>query len=169
MSIEQSLLTQVIEAARAAQLDQGHLAQAAGVAPETISRAKKRGTIDLSTLQALAQAAGLTLSLSSGVTPDPAGPMAPMAPIRRSSLADPSRGLAWSNAAISDEALVRNALKKGSFNLVLEAVLEHGLPFVQRQWALMRADADVGLSSRALVDISRKLTNIERGLSHAAA
>jgi hypothetical protein len=60
-------------------------------------------------------------------------------------------------------------LKKGSFNLVLEAVFEHGLPFVQRQWALMRSDVDVGLSARALADISRKLANIERGLSHAAA
>jgi transcriptional regulator with XRE-family HTH domain len=165
MSIDQSLLSQVIEAARTAQLDQAHLAHAAGVAPETISRAKKRGTIDLRTLQALAQAAGLTLTLS-GSAP---APSVLVGPTRRSSLADPSRGLAWSNAAISDEALVRNALKKGSFNLVLEAVLEHGLPFVQRQWALMRSDSEVGLSARALVDISRKLANIERGLSHAAA
>lgn len=166
MSIEQSLLSQVIEAARAVHLDQARLAQAAGVAPETISRAKKRGTIDLSTLQALAQAAGLTLTLSGPAAPAPA---VLKEPARRSSLADPSHGLAWSNAAISDEALVRNALKKGSFNLVLEAVLEHGLLFVQRQWALMRADADVGLSARALADISRKLANIERGLRHAAA
>lgn len=165
MSIDQSLLQQVIEAARAAQLDQARLAQAAGVAPETISRAKKRGTIDLSTLQALAQVAGLTLSLSGSV---PAHVL-PKASGRRSSLADPSHGLAWSNAAISDEALVRNALKKGSFNLLLEAVLEHGLPFVQQQWALMRSDGDVGLSARALSDIGRKLDNIERGLSHAAA
>ena len=77
--------------------------------------------------------------------------------------------MAWSNAAISDEALVRNALRKGSFNLVLEAVLEHGLLFVQKQWALMRSDTDVVLSARAVADISRKLANIERGLRHAAA
>jgi transcriptional regulator with XRE-family HTH domain len=166
MSIEQLLLSQVIEAARAAQLDQARLAHAAGVAPETISRAKKRGTIDLSTLQALAQAAGLTLTLSGSAL---APAVLKEEPARRSSLAAPSRGLAWSNAAISDEALVRNALKKGSFNLVLEAVFEHGLHFVQRQWALMRSDVDVGLSARALADISRKLANIERGLSHAAA
>lgn len=166
MSINQSLLTQVLCAAKVAQLDQARLAHAAGVAPETISRAKKRGTIDLSTLQALAQAAGLTLTLSGSAAPAPA---VLKEPIRRSSLADPSRGLAWSNAAISNEALVRNALKNGSFNLVLEAVLEHGLPFVQKQWALMRSDADVGLSARALADISRKLANIERGLRHAAA
>jgi transcriptional regulator with XRE-family HTH domain len=165
MSIDQSLLSQVIEAARIAQLDQAHLAQAAGVAPETISRAKKRGTMDLGTLQALAQAAGLTLTLS-GVVP---APVASKAPSGRSSLAHPSRGLAWSNAAISDEALVRNALKKGAFSLVLEAVLEHGLLFVQQQWALMRSDRDVGLSARALADVSRKLANIERGLRRAAA
>lgn len=165
MSIDQSLLQQVIEAARAAHLDQARLAQAAGIAPETISRAKKRGTIDLGTLQALAQAAGLTLTLAGSVS----APAVPKEPVKRSSLAYPSRGLAWSNVAISDEALVRNALKKGSFNLVLEAVLEHGLPFVQQQWTLMRSDGDVGLSARALVDIGRKLANIERGLSDAAA
>jgi transcriptional regulator with XRE-family HTH domain len=156
MSICISLLNQIIGAAKAAHLDQARLAQAAGVAPETISRAKKRGTIDLSTLEALAQAAGLTLSLSDSAA-------------KRSSLADPSRGLAWSNPAMSDEALVRNALKNGSFNLVLEAVLEHGLTFVQKQWALMNVDPDVGLSTRAQADINRKLANIERGLNHAAA
>lgn len=163
MSIDQSLLSHVLKAARDAQLDQARLAHAAGVAPETISRAKKRGTIDLRTLEALAQAVGLTLGL--------AGPATEVQneSARRSSLADPSRGLAWANAAISDEALVRNALKKGSFHLVLEAVLEHGLPFVQQQWALMRSDDDVGLSARALDDINRKLGNIERGLSRAAA
>jgi transcriptional regulator with XRE-family HTH domain len=165
MSIDQLLLHQVIEAARAVQLDQVRLAHAAGVAPETISRAKRRGTIDLGTLQALAKAAGLTLTLSGSVP----APSVLKEPVRRSSLADPSRGLAWSNAAISDEALVRNALKKGAFNLVLDAVLEHGLPFVQQQWALMRSDGDAGLTARALADVSRKLANIERGLSHVAA
>lgn len=154
MSIDSALLKQVIDAAKAVHLDQARLAQAARVAPETISRAKKRGTIDLSTLQALAQAVGLGLTLSGG---------------KRSSLADPARGLAWSNPGMGDEALVRNALRKGTYQLVLEAVLEHGLPFVRQQWALMLADPDVGLSARAQADVSRKLDNIERGLQRAAA
>jgi transcriptional regulator with XRE-family HTH domain len=166
MSIEHSLLSQVLDAARAAHLDQARLAEVAGVAPETISRAKKRGTIDLSTLQSLAQAVGLALTLS-GPSPIKTSSDAPAA--RRSSLADPSRGLAWSNSAMSNEALVRNALKKGSYDLVLEAVLAHGLPFVQAQWALMQSDPDLGLSVRACADVSRKLSNIERGLHHAAA
>ncbi len=166
MSIELILLTQVLDAAREAGLDQSRLAHAAGVAPETISRAKKRGTIDLRTLQPLAHAVGLALTLSGR----PASMSSPdVATAKRSSLADPSRGLAWSNAAMSHEALVRNALLKGSYDLVLESVLEHGLPFVRQQWALMMADADVGMSARARADVSRKLLNIERGLSHATA
>lgn len=166
MSNELTLLTQVLDAARAAGLDQAKLAHAAGVAPETISRAKKRGTIDLRTLQPLARAAGLALTLSGRPAPTPSSEVAVP---KRSSLADPSRGLAWSNPGMSHEALVRNALLKGSYHLVLEAVLEHGLPFVRQQWALMMADADVGMSARARADVSRKLLNIERGLSHAAA
>ena len=166
MSIELTLLAQVLDAAREAGLDQAKLARTAGVAPETISRAKRRGTIDLRTLQPLAHAVGLTLTLSGRPAPtsSPDGSTA-----RRSSLADPSRGLAWSNAAMSHEALVRNALLKGSYDLVLESVLEHGLSFVQNQWDLMTADADIGMSARARADVSRKLLNIERGLSHAAA
>jgi transcriptional regulator with XRE-family HTH domain len=165
MSISLTLLTQILDTARAAGLDQARLAHAAGVAPETISRAKKRGTMDLSTLQPLARAAGLVLTLSGG----PAVALPEAAAARRSSLAHPSRGLAWSNAAMSHEALVRNALMKGSYDLVLESVLEHGLPFVRQQWALMTGDADLGMSARARADISRKLLNIERGMTHAAA
>ena len=168
MSIKQSLLSQVIDAARAVQLDQSHLAHAAGVAPETISRAKRRGTIDLSTLQALAQAVGLELTLSAAshaVTPGPPA----SASAKRSPLADPSLGLAWSNPAMSDAALVRNALMKGTYQLVLEAVLAHGLPFVQQQWALLMADPDARMPHRTSADVTRKLNNIERGMSHAAA
>lgn len=163
MSINLPLLTQIIDAGRAAGLDQARLARTAGVAAETISRAKKRGTIELNTLQALAQAAGLKLALTNldSTAQQPA--------VARSSLADPSRGLAWSNPDISNEALVRNALIKGSFHLLLEAVLGHGLPFVQKQWALLTADTDVGLSARTRAEISRKLAHIEQGMNHAAA
>lgn len=86
---------------------------------------------------------------------------------KRTSLADPSRGLAWSNRQVSDEVLVRNALQHGAYYLVLDAVLEFGLAFVRQQWALMLADDDAAPSSRAQADIERKLTNIERGLREA--
>jgi transcriptional regulator with XRE-family HTH domain len=168
MSIALSLLDQVIDAAKAASMDQARLAQAAGIAPETLSRAKKRGSMDLHTLQALAQAAGLALTLSAKAHAASAV-VAPAASSRRSTLAEPAYGLAWSNASMSHEVLVRNALLKGTYHLVLEAVMAHGLPFVQQQWTLMQADPDVPLSVRARQDVSRKLRNIERGMRDAAA
>lgn len=88
---------------------------------------------------------------------------------KRISLADRSRGLAWSNPHVSDEVLVRSALQHGAFYLVLDAVFEFGLVFVREQWALMLADAETLPSARAQADIERKLTNIERGLRLAGA
>jgi hypothetical protein len=83
---------------------------------------------------------------------------------KRTSLADPRRGLAWSNPHVSDEVLVRSALHHGAYHLVLDAALDFGLAFVRQQWALMLADPDTAPPLRAQADIERKLTNIERGL-----
>ena len=85
----------------------------------------------------------------------------------RSPLADPRFGLAWSNSSISDEVLVRSALRHGAFYLLLEAVLHHGMQFVEQQLALMLADEDVALSDRAQAEIRRKLANIKRGIAAA--
>lgn len=170
MSIEQDLLGQIIEAARLAQLDQARLAAAAGVAPETISRAKKRGAIDFGTLQALAGVVGLSLALKRADTsaaPNPAPTKTSPGTLDRSSLAHPSHGLTWSNPHVSDEVLVRNALKRGSFYLLLDASLEHGVPFVKQQWELMKSDASVNMSEWACAEVERKLANIDRGIRHA--
>jgi hypothetical protein len=103
--------------------------------------------------------------------PAPARAASPLVPQRakRSLLAGPSRGLAWSNPDISDEALVRNALMTGAYHLVLEAVLEHSLAVVRLQWALIEADSELGLTALARAEINRKLSNIERGMTLAAA
>ena len=162
MSIEQRLLQEILDAGKAAGMDQRTLAMRAGVAPETISRAKKHGNLELATLVSLASASGKTLCLS------PTAPNEPEPDRRRSSLADPAWGLAWSNSNASDEVLVRNALLKGSFLVVLEAVLEHGLDFVRAQWALMLRDEERP-SRQVQANIARILSNIERGLAHAQA
>lgn len=83
---------------------------------------------------------------------------------KRTSLTDPSRGLVWSNPNVSDEVLVRLALKHGAFHLVLDAVLDFGLAYVRQQWLLMLQDEDAAPPVRARVDVERKLANIERGL-----
>ena len=83
---------------------------------------------------------------------------------KRTSLANPCRGLAWSNPHVSDEVLVRSSLHHGAYHLVLDAVLDFGLAYVRQQWLLMLQDEDAAPPARACVDIERKLANIERGL-----
>jgi len=68
---------------------------------------------------------------------------------------------------MSDEALVRNALRRGAFYLLVEAALHHGLQFVERQLAIMQTDEDAALSSRALAEVRRKLANIARRIAAA--
>jgi len=157
VSIEQRLLQQILEAGKSAGMDQRALALRAGVAPETISRAKRHGKLDLSTLVSLAKSVDAELCLS---------PIGPKASMHRSSLAEPSWGLAWSNSNVSYEVLIRNALLKGTFLVVLEAVLEHGLDFVLAQWALMLRSKEPP-SLQAQANIRRMLRNIEKGLAHA--
>jgi hypothetical protein len=88
-------------------------------------------------------------------------------PARRSTLADPKFGLARSYSATPDKVLVRSALRHGAFHLPVEAVLGHGLQFVQQQLAMSQADEDAGISDRALADVRRKLVNIARGIATA--
>lgn len=83
---------------------------------------------------------------------------------KRTSLADPSRGLVWSNLNVSDEVLVRLALKHGAYHFVLDAVLDFGLAYVREQWLLMLEDEDAAPPKLARVNVERKLANIERGL-----
>jgi transcriptional regulator with XRE-family HTH domain len=160
--VASSLLQQVITTAKAAGLDQRALARAADIKPETISRAKKRGSLDLETLAAIAKASGLVLGLQ------PATASTPEQPVRHSALADPAWGLAWSNPSASAEALVRNALIRGGYAAVLQAVLEHGIDFVRTQWAQV-VRGEEGVTSKSKENIRRMLSNIEKGMADAAA
>lgn len=90
-----------------------------------------------------------------------------MSPSSRSPLADPKYGLAWSNRLASDEILVRAAIKHGAFHMLLEAVLHHGLQFVEQQLAIIQADEEAALSAHALAEVRRKMGNIARGIAAA--
>lgn len=162
MSIANDLLAQILATAQQAGLDQVQLARAAGLAPETISRAKRRGTMDLASIDALAKAAGLQIGLAP--TSKPRAVSVPTPPTR-SPLADPKWGLAWSNTAIDTQVLIRNALAKGGLLLLLEAVKAHGLPEVLAQWAKVKP----GLKPRTQAEVERQLRNIQRGASLAQA
>lgn len=164
MSRPNELIKQVLDAAKAQGLEQQELARAAGVAPETVSRVKKRKNIDLSTLDSLACAAGLVLTLEKPRR-DAQGSLVR----NRSSLADPSRGLAWSNPFVTNEVLCRNALARGSFELILTAVLDFGLEFVRSEWARLMEDNAANMSHAAIADVERQLRNIAKGVQNASS
>jgi len=83
----------------------------------------------------------------------------------RSPLADPKWGLAWSNAVIDHRTLIRNALAKGGFMLLLEAVKAHGLEEVLTQWGKVKSE----LKPRVQTEVERQLRNIQEGVSRAQA
>jgi transcriptional regulator with XRE-family HTH domain len=156
MPTSSELLQNILTAATQQGLDQAQLAAKAKVRPETISRAKKRDTADIKTLQSLAHAAGLELQLQ----PLPSKNTAPTSP-----LAHPRFGLAWSNPNASAEALVCNAIKSGNYHLLLNAAVGHGLVFLRQQFNAIAPT----LRAQSRKEIKRKLGNIERGFSHAQA
>lgn len=164
MSIQVNLVDTLLQAARAQGLDQRQLAERAGLRPETVSRAKRRGTLDLSSLQALAGVVGLELALRPGQRYDTTPPN-PSVTVARSPLAEPQWGLAWSNPDAPAEALVRNALAHGRFDLLLQAVIGHGLGTVLAQWQQVAPT----LPARARREVQRKLDNIEKGWRDAAS
>lgn len=57
------VLNQILEHAQVRGFDQRALAARAGIAPETLSRMKKRQSADFSTIDRLARVVGLKLSL----------------------------------------------------------------------------------------------------------
>ena len=61
-----AVLARITDLARSQGLSRRALAQRAGVAPETVSRIASRGTCDFATLERLANAAGLRLTLEGG-------------------------------------------------------------------------------------------------------
>jgi transcriptional regulator with XRE-family HTH domain len=157
------ILGEILRVARGNGLDQAGLARAAGVAPETISRAKKRGNIELRTLTALAAAATVELRVEPvAVQPSPNGDGK-----RRSSLADPRWGIAWSNQNMDAPALITNALLKGSYGTILEAAVQYGIDLVRRQWDEVKDARSARESKHARTSVDRILNNIEKGFARA--
>lgn len=158
------LLEPILEAARQQGMDQSGLARAAGLSPESISRAKRRPSMDLSTLASLADAAGMTIRV------EPKRIAAPTRPAPAKPLADPSWGLAWSNPdGISDAALIRAALHRGNFTVVLEACARYGVERVLTEWHDLVSRPEAGLGRHQIDQVERILRNIRQAHGHAAA
>jgi len=58
-----NIINEIIQAAKANNISQGELASRAGIRQETLSRAKKKPNLNFTTVQQLAQIAGLKLKL----------------------------------------------------------------------------------------------------------
>jgi transcriptional regulator with XRE-family HTH domain len=167
------LLEQIVNAAKKAGIDQASLAGKAKLAPETLSRSKKRSSMQVQTLAALAKAAGLELTLTQAQPKNVPVFPAPDARHRRSlplpPLSSPGWGLSWSSRSPTPEALVRNALKKGNYAPILQAVLEYGAPFVQTQLEAARKTRELPEPGASGNELDKMLSNIRRGISLAQA
>ncbi len=60
---ESNIISEIIEIAKSQNISQGELAARAGIRQETLSRAKKSSNLRFSTVEQLAQIAGLQLKL----------------------------------------------------------------------------------------------------------
>lgn len=159
MQTPAQLLKPILQAARQQGLDQAGLAKAAGLSAESISRAKRRPSMDLSTLASLAEAAGMEIRVEPQRTRPPSS-----SPKIHQGLADPAWGLAWSNPeGISETALIRAALRRGNFAVVLEACAAHGTERVTAEWREMTRPSESEPGQALVSQVERILRNIRQG------
>lgn len=77
-------------------------------------------------------------------------------------------GLVWSNPEADDSAFICAALLRPRFTCLLDIAAEFGLERLQREWALLQAEATPE-SRRATAAVERILSHIEKGFALAAA
>lgn len=159
------LLQQILKAAQAQGVGQACLAEEAGLKPGTISRAKKRVDMELSTIARLASVVGLQIVLQ----PLPVKTDAPQRTLTVSPapLAKPRFGLAWSNPGAQEGVLLRIALMQCRFDAILEAAACDGVPFVRQQMQQLRESGDLG--DERFAKLERIVKSIERGFADAEA
>ncbi|MEX1166323.1 MAG: hypothetical protein WEK74_05550 [Hydrogenophaga sp.] len=115
--------------------------------------------MDLSTLAALAEAAGMEIRVEPQRTQ-----LAGASPKIHQRLADPAWGLAWSNPeGISEKALIRAALRRGNFAVVLETCAEQGTDRMAAEWHEMTRLSAPELGQALVAQVERILRNIRQG------
>jgi transcriptional regulator with XRE-family HTH domain len=154
------LIEGIIAAAQAKGLSQKALAARSGVPEETLSRMKKRGSGNLALVARLASAAGTRLALSGTSLRPRKEP--------RSFRDKYAVALAWSNPDASTDVLIRSALLKPGFQLLLDAALEFGIDRLMAQWALLKAEGSPDAVKSAPVT-ERLLKHLHDGSRQAAA
>lgn len=160
MQMPNDLISQILAAAQAAGLSQKTLAARAGVKEETISRIKRRGTGNFLLIAELARVAGSPLTLVA-----PVGQR--LAKAQRTSFRDKyGVQLAWSNKHATDDVLIRRALIKPGFRLLLDAAIEFGIDRVTMTWAQLKSERNEEVL-RAEPITERLLRHIEYGYQQA--
>lgn len=160
MKTDNTLIAQILAAAQASGLTQKTLADRSGITEETLSRMKKRGSGNFSLVVKLAQVAGTPLCLTNVPSPATALPRA------RSFRDKYGVMLAWSNNKASDDVLIRRALVKPGFRLLLDAAVEFGIDRLLTAWAQLKsAGADEALKAAPVTE--RILRHIEHGYQQA--
>lgn len=134
MKTDNTLIAQILAAAQAAGLTQKELAARSGIQEETISRMKQRGSGNFKLVVKLAEAAGVPLCLTNTTASKPA---VQAARSFRDKYAVP---LAWSNKNTSDDVLMRRALVKPGFRLLLDAAIEFGVERLATTWAELKQE-----------------------------
>lgn len=171
-SLNVQLLQQVLRAAEALEINAASLAVKAGIKPETISRAKKRGDMHLGTMARLASVVGLELVLQPiALLIEPINTSATSfatanAATGRAALADPRFGLAGMNPNNAKEGvLLRIALIQGRYNCILESAAVDGVPFVMEQMKILRVAGDINEEVEGKLE--RMIRSIEKGFAQA--
>lgn len=154
-----TLLIQILNAGQAKGLTQKILAQRAGISEGALSRAKTRGSIRSDILEKLANIVEVTLKV------EPAHPISTN-PIPAKSFREQHRDLIWSNPNAPDDVLIRHALLKPRFTVLLEAAIEFGVDKLESEWLYLKRHAQNETAQVASIT-DQILKNIHDGYKQA--
>ena len=167
------LITAIVNSAALQGISQKALAMRAGIAEASLSRMKRKPSVSSSALERLASSAGLRLALlpATPATTRPAiAPLADALPAHTAAqrFAEKHRQLAWSNPEAAPDVLLRQALTRPDFSVLLDAATAFGLDAVEQQWQALQAEASPE-ALRAQLGTTRMLRNIRHGYEQASA
>ena len=158
-----NLVEKLLQLAAQRGFTQRHLASAAGVKEESISRAKARGSAQLRLVQSLAEAAQIEVAL----VPRSMGP-SPALTTNPAEFRAKHRALVWSNTTASDDILIRRTLVRPEFDRMVDAVAAFGLEKIELEWQILLDDNDPD-ARRARSITERLLRNARAGFEIASA
>ncbi len=161
MEEDRSLIARIVETAHAKGLTQKALAARGGITEETLSRMKKRGSGNFGLVAKLARAAGTRLELVDSSVP-------PRRIQRPGSFRDKyAVALAWSHKDAPVDVLIRRALVKPRFQLLLDAAVEFGVDKLSTEWEHLKAERSSEVT-KVHATTERILRHIHDGYRQAA-